>query len=639
MEFTEHDFVEPPKNTHKKKTEKEKEKERQERELAQKAADHYRKKQEEMNRPVNPREPLKRTADNNWVHVTCAVWMPEVKFGNALALGPAEGIPSVPRSRYDETCKVCKRKDGACVNCLHCRAPGKLYQPQCVLFVSNADNNIVHVECAHQNGYLLGFEITPVKGSRRDQHNIVAIGADSGIMAAAVWCKEHIPQKGVVHRMQDPVPQTDGQGKDAPVLNALQLYVQNYKQADLALTGNVRKANLVNIATKTTTAGQTNLNRRQSTAAVANSAPTGQRQSSIDSATDMPLATYQCGEKVCITCGIDVSPRWWPAGEELEKRFSNLPPHVSCEVSKFVAQRTFQCHKCKKAKKEFPPYTPSSMEALGTGPETKEPSRTPAPNPSPITNHAPNLTHTVNRMADLGNPWTPRAPAVQPASSAPSSIAPPPLHPPTVGAPPPLPLTAPLTVTSPMAAPTGTGVPLHHYPPAAPSYGDWHRSPPPSIHQMNGGSGAPSPIHHNHLRELRPPPIAQMSHHQGPPLQHGLGQPIPNGIPSSPPRRSHASVGNGTSPYMPPYHSAHNPLHGLTNGSSPPARASEHSFSQGLLGSRSPFLNTLGSPPMSRDGISMSREPSLNNNMPSRSSDSRPASGASANASLRNLLS
>lgn len=126
MEFTEHDFVEPPKNTHKKKTEKEREKERIEREAAQKAAEYWRKKQEEMNRPLNPREPLKRTADNNWVHVTCAVFTPEVKFGNAKALSPSEGIPSIPRVRYDEFCKACKQKGGACVACHHCRAPGKL---------------------------------------------------------------------------------------------------------------------------------------------------------------------------------------------------------------------------------------------------------------------------------------------------------------------------------------------------------------------------------------------------------------------------------------------------------------------------------------------------------------------------------
>jgi PHD-zinc-finger like domain len=126
IEHTEHDFVEPPKvSTSKKKTEKEKERERLEREQAVKAAEYYRKRQEEMNRPVNPREPLKRTTDNNWVHVTCAVWTPEVKFGSAKALSPSEGIPSIPRRQYDEICVACNQTGGACVGCHHCKAPGK----------------------------------------------------------------------------------------------------------------------------------------------------------------------------------------------------------------------------------------------------------------------------------------------------------------------------------------------------------------------------------------------------------------------------------------------------------------------------------------------------------------------------------
>lgn len=131
VEYTEHDFVEPPKpSTQKKRTEKDKERGRAEREQAQKAADYYRKRQEEMNRPINPREPLKRTADNNWVHVTCAVWTPEVKFENPKALAPVEGVPSVPRARYDEVCNACGQQGGACVSCHHCRTPGKFADPK-----------------------------------------------------------------------------------------------------------------------------------------------------------------------------------------------------------------------------------------------------------------------------------------------------------------------------------------------------------------------------------------------------------------------------------------------------------------------------------------------------------------------------
>lgn len=125
VENTEHDFVELPKLTHHKKkmSEKDREREKMEVQQARKAAEFYRKKQEDMNRPVNPREPLKRTADNNWVHVTCAVWTPEVKFGNAKAMEPSEGIPSIPRSKYDEICQACNQQGGACVPCHQCRAP------------------------------------------------------------------------------------------------------------------------------------------------------------------------------------------------------------------------------------------------------------------------------------------------------------------------------------------------------------------------------------------------------------------------------------------------------------------------------------------------------------------------------------
>ena len=126
MRHTELDFVEPPRISHKKKTDKERDKEKAEREMAVAAAEFYQKKQEEMNRPAHPHEPLKRTAGNNWVHVTCAVWTPEMKFGNAQALEPSEGIGTIPPARYEQVCKVCKSRDGACVGCHQCHAPGQM---------------------------------------------------------------------------------------------------------------------------------------------------------------------------------------------------------------------------------------------------------------------------------------------------------------------------------------------------------------------------------------------------------------------------------------------------------------------------------------------------------------------------------
>ncbi|KAH6660153.1 hypothetical protein BKA67DRAFT_42112 [Truncatella angustata] len=611
VESTEHDFVEPPKmSVHKKKTEKDKERERQEREAAQKAAEYYRKKQEETNRPVNPREPLKRTADNNWVHVTCAIWTPEVKFGSAKALNPSEGIPSIPRARYEEVCKACKKTGGACVGCHQCKAP-------------------VHVECARQSGLLLGFEVTPIKGSRRDQFNIVTMNGETGTMSAAVWCKEHIPTKTMVHRMFDPVDQPESEAKDPAAPNALQFYVQNFKQADLTLTGTVRKANLIAMATKTpVSALPVGSNRRASTTANSSNAQGAQRASSIDNSGELSSNTARSGDRVCITCGIDVSPKWWPIEKDQEKAFINGHlGNLGSEAQKFVEQRTFQCHKCKKAGK-----TPVAHVVPPPAEETPRLEPIPAPPAIAALRTSPPVL-SEPRAAPQPYSWAPPGqPPVPPV--APPPVAAPPIQAPVQGPPPALPLNAAHTRPSPIAAPP------HTYPHAGTSYNDWHRNASqrsPPLHQLNGGPPGPNALHLNHLRDLRPPPITSVAHHAAPPLRHGsIGQPLVNGLPPSP--RRDPPMQNGTG-YPPAYHhQTHHSLHNLTNGG-PPPRPAEHSFSQGLLGQRSPFQNPHGSPPISREGPPMNREANMSNNPPPRPSDNRPASGASASPSLRNLLS
>lgn len=47
----------------------------------------------------------------------------------------------------------------------------------------------------------MGFDIQPVKGSRRDQVNIVRLGNDTGSMTAAIWCPEHDPK--TIHTLNE----------------------------------------------------------------------------------------------------------------------------------------------------------------------------------------------------------------------------------------------------------------------------------------------------------------------------------------------------------------------------------------------------------------------------------------------------
>lgn len=182
MEHTEHELVEQPKLTHHKKKMSEKDRERERLEVlqARKALDLYRKKQEDLNRPLNPREALKRTADNNWVHVTCAVFTTEVKFGNAKAMEPIEGIPSIPRSKYEEICDGCNRNVGPCVSCPTCRTSCK---PAC--FITPREYRLLTI----YRPYRVCSQIRPPAVFRHGRHKGLAEGPSPH--CDIQWCKRH----------------------------------------------------------------------------------------------------------------------------------------------------------------------------------------------------------------------------------------------------------------------------------------------------------------------------------------------------------------------------------------------------------------------------------------------------------------
>ncbi|KAE9966108.1 hypothetical protein EG328_009177 [Venturia inaequalis] len=314
VRFTDQTLVEPPKVSHKKKTDREREKERQEKELCEDLERQYTRSQEQRGKPIRPREALKRTADNKWVHVSCAVWTPEIRFSNPATLDVAEGIPLIPRARREQVCKLCKTAEGACVACHHCNAN-------------------FHVACAYQQGYSFGFDITPVKASRRDAVTTVTVGAETGVMTAAIWCKEHASStiKTAVHYLNEVV---DDSGK-----TALQLFAENYKQADLTLTGTARKANYLDEITKShapaVQPAMTSINRRVSTAVSVTGTRTARNSSAgLSQAreelrdSDTRLSTPQKDKPVrrCVTCDADVSPKWWKHIEKVKPASEPVAP-------------------------------------------------------------------------------------------------------------------------------------------------------------------------------------------------------------------------------------------------------------------------------------------------------------------------
>lgn len=53
----------------------------------------------------------------SWVHVSCALWIPEVGFGNVSKMEPITRIENIPASRWNLVCSLCREKVGACIQC------------------------------------------------------------------------------------------------------------------------------------------------------------------------------------------------------------------------------------------------------------------------------------------------------------------------------------------------------------------------------------------------------------------------------------------------------------------------------------------------------------------------------------------
>lgn len=66
---------------------------------------------------------LKRTDTNSWAHVVCALYIPEVRFGNVSTMEPIV-LGLVPQERYLKVCYLCEQRgrgsraaSGACMQC------------------------------------------------------------------------------------------------------------------------------------------------------------------------------------------------------------------------------------------------------------------------------------------------------------------------------------------------------------------------------------------------------------------------------------------------------------------------------------------------------------------------------------------
>ncbi|CAO2657000.1 Nn.00g058030.m01.CDS01 [Neocucurbitaria sp. VM-36] len=610
----EQDFYEQPKVSHKKKTDRDREKERLEKELVDKAKEEYRLKQQDKGRPLVPREPLKRTADNNWVHVYCALWHPEIKFSNATRLDMVEGI-GAPTLRYDAVCKLCKTSKGACTSCLQCHAT-------------------FHVGCAHSGGYIFGFDMTPVKASRRDAVPTVTLNGETGTLAAAIWCKEHAP-KTAVHPINEQVEGTD--------LIALQLFAREFKQADLTLTGTARKANLVDQSTRIVSQpATTQVNRRAS--AVTAQTPTSARgrQSIVglpvkEESSEPPVPK---SERKCVRCKIDASPRWWKVDETVPA--PNVPRTVDGPLGSNGSEPITNVEK---------KPTIENGQIVNGSADHQMPDAPPVASATPQ-NHLRldtdvALIRSTSYLCQKCH-WKKQNGADDEEERSRSvSVIPEPQHlalrsPPVQPyAPPP-----PPALAGPWAVPGGPPSLPPNQPPPLPA---WHSSAPPSgppSHHLLNGNGYPAPP------GLQAPPVGHATPYHPP-------YPQPNGYPpyTGPPIHSQMPPGPHRITYPPPPGSGPPPLHhsngpmlvnGMQSPRSMPYSPTHPHAHHSSRSTESPFTAppsvVAQYPPLPHGSPAPGRpttpRDTVMRDVPSATSapTERANTGASASPSLRNLL-
>lgn len=243
---------------------------------------------------LNALDVYKPTECNNWVHLLCAMWTPDVMFADSTTMKPVEGVGSLPLSRYEVPCSICGEVKGVCVKCA---------EPTC--------RTQFHVSCAFLShpACMLGFEIFPVKTSRRDSVNTLTFKSETGHMCAQIWCHEHIgvakTKKTYEFFEMDPKLK----------MNAMQAYARTHKQVLITTS---RSASLVE-STHALLRRAKKLDALLSASSrqVDHGAIIKLQDDTMELEDDKTIAQEMIDTKphVCTKCHSDWSPLWWPVNE------------------------------------------------------------------------------------------------------------------------------------------------------------------------------------------------------------------------------------------------------------------------------------------------------------------------------------
>ncbi|KAJ3874363.1 bromodomain and PHD finger-containing protein 3 [Lentinula edodes] len=104
---------------------------------------------------------FKQTVNGEWVHLLCAIWVPETRVANEVFMEPVIGVDKISKQRWKLKCSICDIREGACIQCA---------KTSCFL--------AFHTTCARNEKLLL-----PMKSTQAESVTLTC------------YCDKHLPKE------------------------------------------------------------------------------------------------------------------------------------------------------------------------------------------------------------------------------------------------------------------------------------------------------------------------------------------------------------------------------------------------------------------------------------------------------------
>ncbi|KAI0036173.1 PHD-zinc-finger like domain-containing protein, partial [Vararia minispora EC-137] len=142
---------------------------------------------------------FKQNAVGEWVHLLCAIWIPETRVANEIFMEPITGTERISKQRWRLRCSICDVRQGACIQCT---------KSSCFL--------AFHVTCARKEKLLM-----PMKASA---------GLEPPPLQC--FCEKHLPRERVRIREEALAAEAAAAAsleRDPKAAKAARAYAKGYK--------------------------------------------------------------------------------------------------------------------------------------------------------------------------------------------------------------------------------------------------------------------------------------------------------------------------------------------------------------------------------------------------------------------------